>query len=82
MKEILRVRCPMCKMMPTLEFFRTGVGELRIYLQKIGGRYPKSSKGICIYEDITGKNVKLVNELWALIDEKMAKIQELRKGKP
>ena len=77
MKEITRVRCPICGMMPTLDNLGHAeeVPTVRIYIQRMGGKvkapqgkgYEKkgrgSAPGFIDYEEVTAKVPELVKEM-------------------
>lgn len=54
MAEKLRIRCPFCGMHPTLEVLDQTVkekpAEVRIFLQKYGGKLPAPVEGKAVYE--------------------------------
>ena len=90
MKEILRVRCPICGMMPSLDNLAQTAekeAEIRLYMQKIYGKKPApageefkkkgrgKAPGWIEYEDITEQAPDQVDRLKTFFDKRIAEFQ-------
>jgi len=90
MKEILRVRCPICGMMPSLDNLAHAAekdAEIRVLVQRIGGKKPASegeefkkkgrgkAPGWIEYEDITEQASDQVERLKTFFDKRIAEFQ-------
>ena len=90
MKEILRVRCPICSMLPTLDNLAHASekeAEIRLYTQRIYGKKPAppgeeikkkgrgKAPGWIEYEDITEQVPDQVERLKTFFDKRIAEFQ-------
>lgn len=98
MSEEIRIRCPMCGMLPYLSYLRETLAkseaQIEIILMTIGGRnkgewktdkrgkYRLVAGGKIEYKDITAAQPQLLRELKAEILSQIEKIQTLMETIP